>query len=139
MVHCGKKGMHMVRNNTQTGCGEAFLVLMGPKCAKKTIPPSWTADSRQVGFVDFCQILSLPSVCLSRNRDSSDQTTFLSTIQLSSFGECYTFCDDSVQTGYLNSCILSVSLNKSGHSQLNSQQLTFTGCFFLCGTILSTF
>jgi len=37
----------------------------------------------------FClrQILTLPSECLNRNRDSSDDATFFSSLQLSNFGE----------------------------------------------------
>ena len=37
--HCAHKGMDMVSSNTQVGCGvDAQLVLMSPKCAKKTSP-----------------------------------------------------------------------------------------------------
>ncbi len=32
--HCSHKEMDMVSNNTQVGCGDAQLVLRGPKCAK---------------------------------------------------------------------------------------------------------
>ncbi len=39
-VHCSHKGMDMVSNNTQVGCGDAQLVLRGPKCAKKISPTS---------------------------------------------------------------------------------------------------
>ncbi len=40
-VHCSHKGMDMVSNNTQVGCGHfngAQLDLRGPKCAKKISP-----------------------------------------------------------------------------------------------------
>ena len=42
-------------------------------------PPAWTIDTRQDGSMLSCclrQILTLPSECHSRNRDSSDQATF---------------------------------------------------------------
>ncbi len=46
-VYCSHKGMDMISNNTQLGCGglnNAQLVLSGPKCAKKISlpPPAWT-------------------------------------------------------------------------------------------------
>ncbi len=42
-------------------------------------PPAWTIETRQDGSMLSCslsQILTLPSECCSRNRDSSDQATF---------------------------------------------------------------
>ncbi len=42
-------------------------------------PPAWTIETRQDGSMLSCtlrQILTLPSECRSRNRDSSDQATF---------------------------------------------------------------
>ncbi len=42
-------------------------------------PPAWTVETRQDGSMLSCslrQILTLPSECRSRNRDSSDQATF---------------------------------------------------------------
>ncbi len=42
-------------------------------------PPAWTIETRQDGSMlscSLCQILTLPSECCSRNRDSSDQATF---------------------------------------------------------------
>ncbi len=57
---------------------------MGPKCANlpntpPPPPPAWTIETRQdVSMLScsLCQILTLPSECRSRNRDSSDQATF---------------------------------------------------------------
>ncbi len=42
-------------------------------------PPAWTVETRQDGSMLSCylrQILTLPSECRSRNRDSSDLATF---------------------------------------------------------------
>ncbi len=41
LAHCSHKGMDMVSNNTQVGCGvlnDAQLVIRGPKCAKIISP-----------------------------------------------------------------------------------------------------
>ncbi len=59
----------------------------GPKVCQENIPHSitpppaaaWTVETRQDGSMLSCalrQILTLPSECRSRNRDSSDQATF---------------------------------------------------------------
>ncbi len=77
--------MDVVSNNTQVDwrLNDAQLVLMDPKCAKKISPApppaAWTVETRQDGSMLSCslrQILTLPSECCSRNRDSSDQATF---------------------------------------------------------------
>ncbi len=60
------------------------LVMRGPKCAKTIsphhyTPPAWTVETRQNGSMFSCslrQILTLPSECCRRNRDSTDQATF---------------------------------------------------------------
>ncbi len=52
-------------------------------------PPAWTVQTRQDGSMLSCslrQILTLPSECRSRNRDSSDQEIFPNLL-LSNFGE----------------------------------------------------
>ncbi len=52
-------------------------------------PAAWTNETQQDRSMLSCslhQILTLPSECRSRNRDSSDQATF-SNLLLSSFGE----------------------------------------------------
>lgn len=52
-------------------------------------PSAWTADTRQDGCMlscCLCQILTLPSGCHSRNRDSSNQAMFFQFL-LSNFGE----------------------------------------------------
>ncbi len=58
----------------------------GPKVCQENIPhtitpppAAWTIETRQDGSMLSCslhQILTLPSECCSRNRDSSDQATF---------------------------------------------------------------
>ncbi len=57
----------------------------GPKVCHENIPhtitppPAWTVETREDGSILSCslsQILTLPSECRSRNRDSSDQATF---------------------------------------------------------------
>ncbi len=58
----------------------------GPKVCQENIPhtitpppPAWTVEKKQDGSMLSCsiwQILTLPSECHSRNRDSSDQATF---------------------------------------------------------------
>ncbi len=57
----------------------------GPKLCQENIPltitppPAWTVETRQDGCMLSCflrQILTLPSECRRRNRDSSDQATF---------------------------------------------------------------
>ncbi len=84
-VHCSHKGMDMVSNNTPGRLwrlNDAQLVLRGPKCAKKISPTHYTTTTSSLNqdgsmlSCSFCQILTLPSECRSRNRDSSDQATF---------------------------------------------------------------
>ncbi len=60
---------------------------MGAKVCQENIPHTitppplaWTVETRQDGSMlscSLCQILTLPSKCRSRNRDSSDQAMFL--------------------------------------------------------------
>lgn len=123
-------------------------------------PPVWTVYPGQDEFMESCcrcQILILPSVCLSKNIDLSDQVTFLqSFIQLwwvcahctlgFLFKQNLTWCYDvlSIQLNnqavhYLSYCSLSAS--QCEHSALSSLKKTFssadlpiTGCFY---TILS--
>ncbi len=98
-VHCSHKGMDMVSNNTQVGLWRfkrCSIGTKGPKVCQENIlhtitPPTsaWTVETRQDGSLLLCslsQILTLPSECRSRNRDSSDQETF-SNLLLSNFGE----------------------------------------------------
>ncbi len=111
MVHCSHKGMDMVSNNTQVSCGfkQCSIGTKGPKVCQENIPrtitppPAWTVETRQDGSMLSCslhQILTLPSECCSRNRDSSDQATFFqsSIIQFwwacANFGLCFLFLAD---------------------------------------------
>ncbi len=70
----------------------AQLVLRGPKCTKKsTPPPAWTVETRQDGSMlsyYLCQILTLPSECHNRNRDSSDKATFFKSSIVQFWGAC---------------------------------------------------
>jgi len=75
----------------------------GPKVCQENIPhtitplsPACTAVTRHDGFMfSFClhQILTLPSECLNRNRDSSDQATFF---QSSTFQFWWAFANFSL-------------------------------------------
>ncbi len=91
-VHCSHKGMDMVSNNTRVGCGvwQCSIGTKGPKMYQENIPhtitpppPAWTVETRQDGSMlswSLRQILTLPSEYRSRNRDSSDQAFFQSSI-----------------------------------------------------------
>ncbi len=58
--------------------------IKGPKVCQENIPhtitpPAWTVETRQDGSMLSCslrQILTLPSECRSRNRDTKDKATF---------------------------------------------------------------
>ncbi len=108
---------------------------------------SLTVETRQRGSMLSCSlrqilILTLPSECRSRNRDSSDQATFFQFSHLLQGLTCCAFRDCIlhilfVTSGYLNYCCLSIISNQSGHSPLTSDinktfsstQLPFTGYF----------
>ncbi len=70
----------------------------GPKVCQENIPhtitpppPAWTVETRQDGSMLSCslrQILTLPSECRSRNRDSSDQATFFQSSIVQSWWTC---------------------------------------------------
>ncbi len=83
-VHCSHKGKDMVSNNTQVGCGDAQLVLRGPKCAKKISPTPLhhhQPEPLRQGRMDPCFHVLYAKfwpnhLNVSRNRDSSDQATF---------------------------------------------------------------
>ncbi len=147
----------------------------GPKVCQENIlhtitpppPPAWTIETRQDRAMLSCslrQILTLPSECRSRNRDSSDQATF-SNLLLSNFGTTgvvFCCCSPSasgfdvlcvqmlcgvlhtlvVTSGYLSYCCLSVISNQSTHSPLISDinkafsttQLPLTGYFLFFGS-----
>ncbi len=53
-IHCSHKGMYMVSNNTQVGCGglnNAQLALRGLKCAKKISPQDGSGWSHAFMFL----------------------------------------------------------------------------------------
>ncbi len=86
-VHCSHKGMDMVTKNIQAvAFKQCSIGTKGAKLSQENIPhiitpkpPAWTVETRQDGSMLSCslrQILTLPSECRSRNRDSSDQATF---------------------------------------------------------------
>ncbi len=71
-------------------------------------PPNWTVETRQDGSMlscSLCQILTLPSECRSKNRDSSDQATFFqsSIVQFwwtcANCSLCFLFLADRSDTG----------------------------------------
>lgn len=85
-VNCGHKGMHMVVSNKKTKKkpnhkqrhSNDWLALTGPKCAKKTFPTP-LHHLHLVDKADSCswhQILTQPSMGLSRIWDASDQAAF---------------------------------------------------------------
>ncbi len=58
-------------------------------------PPAWTVETRQDGSMLSCslhQILTLPSECRSRNRDSSDQATFFQSSIVQFWWACANCC-----------------------------------------------
>lgn len=72
-----------ISNNTQTDCG--IQDTGTKKCTGKTFPtPLHHSLPPAAGFV---QILTPPSVCLSRNQTLSEQATSIFSLQLSGFSE----------------------------------------------------
>ncbi len=145
----------------------------GPKVYQENIPhtitpppAAWTVETRQDGSMLSCslrQILTLPSECRSRNRDSSDQATFFQSSIVQFWWTCvncslrFLFLADLhqgsmgcvfrdgilhtlvVTSGYLSYCCLSIISNQSAHSPLTSTrhflstQLPLTGYFLFFG------
>ncbi len=115
-------------------------------------PPAWTIAKRQDGAMLSCslwQILTLPSECRSRIRDSSDQTTFFQSSIVQFWWACAnciirflilavaavahplqgsTWCAfrDGIRhtlvvtSAYFSYCYLSIIYNQSAHSPLTS-------------------
>ncbi len=122
-----------------------IISIKGPKVCQENIPhtitpppPAWTVETRQDGSMVSCslrQILTLPSECRSRNRDSSDQAKFF---QSSIFQFWWACANCSLCSGYLSYCCLSIISNQSAHSPLNSDinkafsstKMPLTGYFF---------
>ncbi len=128
-------------------------------------PPAWTVETRQDGSMlsySLRQILTLPSECCSRNRESSDQAMFIQSsivrhpvwssaavTHLLQGSTCCAFRDGFLHTlvvqlvtsGYLSCCCLSIISNQSAQSPLTSDinkvfsstQLPLTGYFLFFG------
>ncbi len=124
----------------------------GPKVCQENIPhiitppPSaWAVEIRQRGSMLSCslrKILTLPSECRSRNRDSSGQAKFFQFFHLLQGSTCCAFRDCILHTlvvasGSLSYCCLSIISNQSAYSPLTSNinkafsstQLPLTGYF----------
>ncbi len=103
-VYCSHKGMNMISNNTQVGCGvfnDAQLVLRGQKCAKKLSPASLhhhhqSEPSRQ-GRIDPCFHVLYTKFWLYHLNDAVEIETHqtrqrFSNLLLSNFGEPVWIC-----------------------------------------------
>jgi len=90
------KGWTWSETMLRTVAFKRFIIgTKGPKVCQENIPhtitpPGSTVVTRHDGSMfSFClrQILTLPSECLNRNGDSSDQATFLQCSTVQYFGE----------------------------------------------------
>ncbi len=146
MVHCSHKGMDMVSNNTQVGCGvnDAQLVLRGPKCAKKTSPTplhdQHQPEPLRQGRIDPCfhvlyakfwpYYLNVAAEIKTHQTRQRFSNLLLSNfvLRLVSGFMCCVFRDGALHTlvvtsGYLSYCCLSIISNQSAHSPLTSTRL----------------